>query len=81
MPAQADILELGCGVGRVTHPLLRRGFTVTAVDESQQMLERVRGARTICSPIETLEPDRPAVAAATGRLANRCPACPGPAEP
>jgi SAM-dependent methyltransferase len=57
VPAGGSILELGCGVGRVTHPLLRRGFIVTAVDESPQMLERVRGARTICSPIESLELD------------------------
>jgi SAM-dependent methyltransferase len=55
VPAGAHILELGCGVGRVTHPLLKRGFTVTAVDESAEMLERVRGARTLCSPIEELD--------------------------
>ncbi|MGW0228527.1 class I SAM-dependent methyltransferase [Actinopolymorpha singaporensis] len=55
VPAGATILELGCGVGRVTHPLLERGFTVTAVDESPEMLERVRGARTVLSPIETLD--------------------------
>ncbi|MEU7484748.1 class I SAM-dependent methyltransferase [Streptomyces sp. NPDC042319] len=55
VPAGAHILELGCGVGRMTHPLLERGFTVTAVDESPEMLERVRGARTICSPIEDLD--------------------------
>jgi SAM-dependent methyltransferase len=54
VPACSHILELGCGVGRVTHPLLARGFTVTAVDESPEMLERVRGARTVCSPIEDL---------------------------
>ncbi|QJT01028.1 class I SAM-dependent methyltransferase [Streptomyces asoensis] len=54
VPAGAHILELGSGVGRVTHALLERGFTVTAVDESAEMLERVRGARTICSPIEDL---------------------------
>jgi SAM-dependent methyltransferase len=54
-PAGASILELGSGVGRMTHPLLERGFTVTAVDESRDMLERVRGARTICSPIEKLD--------------------------
>jgi SAM-dependent methyltransferase len=51
----AHILELGCGVGRVTHPLLERGFTVTAVDESQEMLDHIRGARTIRSPIEDLD--------------------------
>ncbi|MFF4584615.1 class I SAM-dependent methyltransferase [Streptomyces sp. NPDC001388] len=55
VPAGAHILELGSGVGRVTHALLERGFTVTAVDESAEMLERVRGARTICASIETLD--------------------------
>ncbi|MGW0880760.1 class I SAM-dependent methyltransferase [Streptomyces sp. NPDC002671] len=57
VPAGAHILELGSGVGRVTHPLLERGFTVTAVDESAEMLARVRGARTICGPIEHLDLD------------------------
>lgn len=57
VPAGASILELGCGVGRVTHPLVERGFTVTAVDESSEMLERIRGARTVRSPIESLELD------------------------
>ncbi|MEU6909843.1 class I SAM-dependent methyltransferase [Streptomyces coeruleorubidus] len=54
VPVGARILELGSGVGRMTHALLERGFEVTAVDESAEMLERVRGARTICSPIEDL---------------------------
>ncbi|MFH8975595.1 class I SAM-dependent methyltransferase [Streptomyces sp. NPDC017890] len=54
VPGGARILELGSGVGRMTHPLLERGFTVTAVDESAEMLEHVHGARTICSPIEEL---------------------------
>ncbi|WP_328736812.1 class I SAM-dependent methyltransferase [Streptomyces bobili] len=57
VPAGAHILELGCGVGRMTHPLLERGFTVTAVDESAEMLDRVRGARTVCGPIEDVELD------------------------
>ncbi|MEU0059157.1 class I SAM-dependent methyltransferase [Streptomyces sp. NPDC006334] len=55
VPAGAHILELGSGVGRVTHALVERGFTVTAVDESPEMLDRVRGARTICGPIEELD--------------------------
>ncbi|MEW2344955.1 MULTISPECIES: class I SAM-dependent methyltransferase [Streptomyces] len=57
VPAGARILELGCGAGRMTHPLLERGFRVTAVDESAEMLERVRGARTIRRPIENLRLD------------------------
>ncbi len=55
VPAGARLLELGCGVGRVTHPLVERGFTVTAVDESAEMLERVRGARTVRAAIEELD--------------------------
>ncbi|MER6077689.1 class I SAM-dependent methyltransferase [Streptomyces sp. NPDC001833] len=55
VPAGARILELGSGVGRMTHPLLERGFTVTAVDESAEMLARVSGARTIRSTIEGLD--------------------------
>lgn len=50
-----SVLELGCGTGRVTHPLVAQGLQVTAVDESEQMLERVRGARTVRSPIEALD--------------------------
>ncbi|MFI5660082.1 methyltransferase [Streptomyces sp. NPDC051684] len=55
VPAGASLLELGCGVGRVTHALVERGFTVTAVDESPEMLERVRGARTVRAAIEELD--------------------------
>ncbi|MFF3927376.1 class I SAM-dependent methyltransferase [Streptomyces hirsutus] len=57
VPKGASVLELGSGVGRMTHALLERGFTVTAVDESAEMLERVRGARTICGPVERLRLD------------------------
>ncbi|MEV6049768.1 class I SAM-dependent methyltransferase [Streptomyces sp. NPDC052107] len=57
VPAGAHILELGSGVGRMTHPLLERGFRVTVVDESADMLSRIRGARTICGPIEQLDLD------------------------
>ncbi|MGW3667274.1 class I SAM-dependent methyltransferase [Streptomyces sp. NPDC005141] len=55
VPAAAHVLELGSGVGRMTHPLLELGFTVTAVDESAEMLEHVRGARTIRGTIEGLD--------------------------
>ena len=55
VPEGAHILELGSGVGRVTHALLERGFTITAVDESADMLDRVHGARTICAQVENLD--------------------------
>ncbi|MFI8516388.1 class I SAM-dependent methyltransferase [Streptomyces sp. NPDC085481] len=58
LPAGAALLELGSGAGRVTLPLTERGFAVTAVDESAEMLaavaERVPGVETVHSPIETL---------------------------
>jgi SAM-dependent methyltransferase len=55
LPAGATILELGCGTGRVTHELVARGFAVTAVDESAEMLEHVRGAETVQARIEEVD--------------------------
>jgi hypothetical protein len=43
----ADILELGCGVGRVTHALVELGYRVVAVDESPEMLAHVVGAERL----------------------------------
>jgi SAM-dependent methyltransferase len=55
LPPGAEVLELGCGVGRVTHELARLGHPVTAVDESAEMLAHVRGAQTVHGRIEELE--------------------------
>lgn len=58
VPPGVRLLELGCGAGRLTRPLTERGFAVTAVDESADMLARVEGlpgvVRTVRSPIEAL---------------------------
>jgi SAM-dependent methyltransferase len=54
VPAGASILELGAGAGRVTHPLLALGHPVVAVDESPEMLARVRGAQTVLARIQDL---------------------------
>jgi SAM-dependent methyltransferase len=51
---RASILELGCGTGRMTHPLSALGHLVVAVDESPEMLAHVRGAETVCAPIQGL---------------------------
>ncbi len=58
VPPGAEILDLGCGAGRLTHPLLELGHPVTAVDNSADMLAHVHGATTVLADIETLDLDR-----------------------
>lgn len=50
----ATILDLGCGTGRITHPLLKLGYSVVAVDNSAEMLDHVIGAEKINANIEDL---------------------------
>src|SRR6266498_5366362 len=54
VPPRGSILELGAGVGRITHPLLALGYSVTAADNSSEMLAEIRGATTVLSDIEEL---------------------------
>jgi SAM-dependent methyltransferase len=55
IPAGAAVLDLGCGVGRIAHELIRLGHHVVAVDESPEMLAHVRGADTVHGSIEELD--------------------------
>ncbi len=55
IPSQAIILELGCGAGRITHPLVALGYRVTAVDSSREMIAQIRGAETVIAAIEGLD--------------------------
>jgi SAM-dependent methyltransferase len=55
IPEGASILELGCGVGRMTRELVRLGHPATAVDESPEMLAHIRGAETVEARIEDLD--------------------------
>ncbi|NEE02899.1 class I SAM-dependent methyltransferase [Phytoactinopolyspora halotolerans] len=45
--SDADILELGCGVGRLTRVLLAYGHDVVGVDNDPVMLAHVTGAETV----------------------------------
>jgi SAM-dependent methyltransferase len=54
LPPGASILELGCGTGRVTHPLQALGHEVVAVDDSAAMLAHVR-ADTVRARIGDLD--------------------------
>jgi SAM-dependent methyltransferase len=51
----ASVLDLGCGTGRIAHPLVELGHPVTAVDFSADMLAHVHGAETVLSPIAGLD--------------------------
>lgn len=55
VPEGAEILELGCGSGRITHPLLALGRRVVAVDFNPEMLELIDGAEKVLSRIEDLD--------------------------
>lgn len=55
IPEGAEVLDLGCGVGRIAHALIALGHPVVAVDESAAMLAHVRGAETVRSKIEDLD--------------------------
>ncbi|GAA1671507.1 class I SAM-dependent methyltransferase [Kribbella yunnanensis] len=55
---KSSILELGCGTGRITRPLLARGHQVVAVDESAEMIARIPETETIQSTIGELRLDR-----------------------
>ncbi|WP_205877669.1 class I SAM-dependent methyltransferase [Mycobacterium camsae] len=50
----SSVLDLGSGAGRISNPLADRGFQVTAVDDSADMLAHVRGAKTVQARIEDL---------------------------
>lgn len=39
---KGNILELCCGTGRLTMPLVQEGYTITAVDNSQSMLAQAK---------------------------------------
>src|SRR3989338_8696537 len=40
--AGGEVLELGCGTGRVSIPLIEQGVKVTAIDSSQNMIRVLR---------------------------------------
>lgn len=61
IPAEAEVLELGCGVGRITRPLVALGHSVTGVDNSRDMLAafaRRADAEGVLADIKSLDLER-----------------------
>lgn len=54
VPSGAEVLDLGCGTGRVAHRLIELGHPVTAVDDSPEMLAHVHGATNVLARIEEI---------------------------
>ncbi len=52
--AGSSVLDLGCGTGRIAEPLSEFGHQVTAVDNSPEMLARLRRAEPVPSEIGSL---------------------------
>lgn len=55
IPTAAAILELGCGVGRVTRPLAALGHRVTGVDNSPEMLAAFPHQAELSSVLDDIE--------------------------
>ena len=55
LPPGASVLDLGCGPGRFSSPLVAAGHPVVAVDESPAMLAHVSGAETVQADVWRLE--------------------------
>ena len=50
LPASSPVLELGCGSGRTTVALAKRGFSVAAIDSAEPMVEiATRRVRDVAS--------------------------------
>lgn len=61
LPAQSDVLDLGCGTGRpIAEHILSKGHHVTGVDQAEELLELARArypsAMWIHDRIETFSP-------------------------
>jgi SAM-dependent methyltransferase len=54
VPPPASVLDLGSGPGRIANALVRRGYVVVAVDDSEEMLRHVQRAETVVGDVTSL---------------------------
>lgn len=54
-PVGSSILDIGCGTGRVSHELRRRGFDVTALDIAENACREFDGPFLLC-PVWNIPP-------------------------
>jgi SAM-dependent methyltransferase len=58
VPPPASVLDLGSGPGRIANALVRRGYSVVAVDDSEEMLRHVQAAETVLDDVASLRLQR-----------------------
>ncbi len=66
LPAQARLVEIGCGTGQATLPLAERGYAVTCVELGQRLAATARrnlaafpSVSVVNANFETWQPERP----------------------
>ena len=67
-----DVVEIGCGVGRMTRPLAARARTVTAVDISAEMLAIARREHAELSNVRWLQGNGVDLAGVPSASADAC---------
>ena len=67
-----DVVEIGCGVGRLTRALARRARSVTALDISAEMLERARELNPQIENVTWLKGDGVSLAGVGDASADVC---------
>jgi SAM-dependent methyltransferase len=70
--AADDVVEIGCGVGRITRELARRARTVRALDVSGEMLARARELNPDLTNVEWVQGDGTSLAGVDDTSADGC---------
>lgn len=67
-----EIVEIGCGIGRVTRPMAERGKSVRAVDVSAEMLAQARQENAQLTNVEWIQGDGESLAGIADESADAC---------
>ena len=68
----ARVVEIGCGIGRLTRPLAERAARVVAVDVSGRMLDRARLLNSDLENVEWLQGDGKTLGGVASASADAC---------
>ncbi len=67
-----EIVEIGCGIGRMTRPLAERGRSVRALDVSAEMLDQARAENATLANVEWLHGDGTTLTGVANASADGC---------